>query len=91
LTIFINRFVGSRIVRNNDRAVLEVYVPVAHGSQWQKFSIFVDDSLLDLAGQCFTGWAFAECEEVGDYEGKKTISIEEVPDEIRREFQACNE
>jgi len=90
LAIFIKRFVGSRIVSNGERAVLELYVPSADGSRWQKFSIFVDDSLLDLAGQCFTGWALAECEEVEDFDEKKTIAAEDVPEGIRREFQVCN-
>jgi hypothetical protein len=79
------------MVNDGERAVLELYVPVLNSDQWQKFTIFPDYILPHLTDACFTGWAFSECEDAADGEKEKTISADDVPEEIRREFEACNE
>jgi hypothetical protein len=91
VAIFANHFFGARLVRSGNRPILELYVPVATGRRWQKFSVYLDDALLGFVGECFTGRFFFECEDAEDLDWKKTLPAEEVPDEIIREFKACDD
>jgi hypothetical protein len=79
------------MVDDGERVVLELYAPVANGSRWQKFTVFPECVLPHLTQASFTGWAFSECEEAVDAEKEKTISADDVPEEIRRDFEVCNE